>query len=133
MGRRYSGTYSDLKVAYNETFLKSALQARNVPMTAIEYLLACFFRYLDDVFFMWRHTFGNINVIEDALNSLDPMLHYEFNTSINNHYIPFLDVKVIINQGHISTDIYHKPTDRFNYLPFNSCHPATQKLIYHSP
>ena len=127
MGRKYSGPYSDLKVAYNETFLKNALQSRSISMNAIEYLLNCFFRYLDDVFFMWRHSFGNINIIEEALNSLDPMLRYEFNTSINNNYIPFLDVKVIINKGKISTDIYHKPTDSFNYLPFNSCHPRHTK------
>ena len=24
---------------------------------------------------------------------------------------------------HISTDIYHKPTDTFNYFPFGSCAP----------
>ena len=44
--------------------------------------------------------------------------------------MPFLDVYIILtrdkydkNLYYISTDIYLKPTDTFNYFPFNSCPP----------
>ena len=37
--------------------------------------------------------------------------------------IHFLDVRVYKDNEKSETDIYRKPTDSFNYLPFNSCHP----------
>ena len=42
-------------------------------------------------------------------------------------YVCFLDVRVILNNGRLKTDLYSKPTDKFQYLNFASCHPYHQK------
>ena len=47
--------------------------------------------------------------------------------SISETSIPFLDVKVILENGKLLSDLYIKPTDKFQYLDFRSCHPHHQK------
>jgi len=49
---------------------------------------------------------------------------------VSKKEIPFLDVLVKLKRDpsnstrlNVSTDIYHKPTDTFNYFPFDSCAP----------
>ena len=128
MGRTYSGAYSDLKVAHNEIKLKAALIIRNIPATTAEKILSTFRRFLDDIFLMWERKFGNPKLIESALNSLDSKLHYDIQTSEENGSVPFLDVLLSCKNGKITTDIYHKPTDSFNYLPFYSCHARHTKI-----
>ena len=38
--------------------------------------------------------------------------------------IPFLDTKLYIEDGKITTDLYREPTDRCMYLLPSSCHPV---------
>ena len=54
----------------------------------------------------------------------------KFTMETSKTEVPFLDVLVQskidpynANIYNITTDIYHKPTDCFNYFPFNSCAP----------
>ena len=50
----------------------------------------------------------------------------------NEKEIPFLDVKVKLNEGKISTDIYIKSMDKHQYLDFTSSHPNHTKssIVY---
>ena len=41
--------------------------------------------------------------------------------------IEFLDILVKLENGHIYTDLYSKPTDKHLYLRENSCHPPHTK------
>ena len=41
--------------------------------------------------------------------------------------ISYLDVMVSLEDGKLSTDVYHKPTDAHQYLNFRSCHPPHVK------
>ena len=47
--------------------------------------------------------------------------------SISSVQVPFLDVLVIFKDGRLHTDLYTKPTDKFQCLNFKSCHPFHQK------
>ena len=49
------------------------------------------------------------------------------NDSVSTISVPFLDIKVILENGRLKTDLYCKPTDKFQYLNFASCHPYHQK------
>jgi hypothetical protein len=49
-------------------------------------------------------------------------------SSIAEDMVTFLDTKVLLNNGSISTDLYEKPTDTHQYLLRNSCHPEHCKL-----
>ena len=41
----------------------------------------------------------------------------------------FLDAEILKGRdGRITTDIYHKPTDSFNYITFDSGHPRHTKV-----
>jgi hypothetical protein len=47
---------------------------------------------------------------------------------IRNQALPFIDILLTLEHCMIKTDIYHKPTDTHNYLPFNSAHPNSTKI-----
>ena len=46
---------------------------------------------------------------------------------VSESSVPFLDVRVILKDGKLHSDLYIKPTDKFQYLDFTSCHPHHQK------
>ena len=55
----------------------------------------------------------------------------KFTMETSNEKVPFLDVSIILKENpydatvwKIVTDIYNKPTDTFNYFPFDSCGPG---------
>ena len=41
----------------------------------------------------------------------------------NSNEMHFLDIKLLILDDKVITDIYYKPTDTQNYVPFKSSHP----------
>ena len=83
------------------------------------------FRFIDDIFFLW--TFGPTKLKQffDVCNSFDP--HIKFEQMVSPTTIPFLDVQVILDNGKIKTDLYTKPTDTHQYLNWISCHPHHTK------
>ena len=91
------------------------------PRDFVDYVVRNYFRFLDDIFQTWLINF-DIEPFYKLINELDPDLKFIFekrNTDIN-----FLDInnKIVDNQLHF--DIYHKPTNSFSYLKYDSCHPS---------
>ena len=82
-------------------------------------------RYIDDIFGIWLHSSEEWNIFFEHLNSSHDSI--KFVGSISDRSLPFLDVEVRLTNGHITTDLYTKPTDCHNYLPWNSCHPKGTK------
>ena len=94
------------------------------PRDFVDYFVRNYFRFLDDIFHTWLINF-DIKPFYKLINELDPDLKFvseKLTTDIN-----FLDmnIKVVDNQLHF--DIYHKPTNSFSYLKYNSCHPSHTK------
>ena len=57
----------------------------------------------------------------------------KFTYELNEKEIPFLDLKMKLNEGKISADLYIKSTDRHQYLNFISSHlNHTKKSIVYS-
>ena len=83
------------------------------------------FRYIDDIFFIWTHGEEKLTDFFNFCNSFDP--HIKFEQTKSTTSIPFLDVQVINSNGKISTDLYTKPTDTHQYLNWTSCHPRHTK------
>ena len=82
------------------------------------------FRYID-VFHLHLETFLQ------ELNNLNPDLKITYES--NEKEIPFLDLKVKLNENKISTDLYIKSTERHQYLHFTSAHPNhTKRSIVYS-
>ena len=82
-------------------------------------------RYIDDIFILW--SYGEEKLIEfiTYLNGLHPSIR--FTSSYSTTEIPFLDVRVLLNNGNLETDLYIKPTDKHQYLLKSSCHPSHTK------
>ena len=86
------------------------------------------YRYIDDIFFIWTHGREELDkFLEYANRNRHGMIFETSNESISCEQVPFLDVLVILKDGILHTDLYTKPTDKFQYLNFKSCHPFHQK------
>ncbi|CAN7976810.1 unnamed protein product, partial [Ixodes persulcatus] len=78
-------------------------------------------RYIDDVFFIWSHAENELLKFIADFNSAHPSIR--FTHSYSKTDINFLDVRVIIKDTTLVTQLYRKPTDSQRYLHFDSCHP----------
>ena len=87
-------------------------------------------RYIDDIFLLWTHGEDKLNNFITYLNNLYPII--KFTSSFSYNEISFLDVKVILLNGRLETDLYVKPTDKHQYLLKSSCHPshAKQSILF---
>ena len=83
------------------------------------------FRYIDDIFFIWTHGKEHLETFLQELNNFNPDLKFTYES--NEKEIPFLDLKVKLNEGKISTDLYIKSMHRHQYLHFTSSHPTHTK------
>ena len=89
------------------------------------------FRYRDDVFFIWTDGQEKLKVFLEDLNKCYPNIMFTHET--NKEDISFLDLKVELLDGKIFTDLFVKSTDRHQFLhhtPSHSEHP--RRLIVFS-
>ena len=78
-------------------------------------------RYIDDIFFIWEHGEEKLRNFVKTLNEIHPTI--KFTAEWSQKSINFLDVTVSLIDGQIETDLYVKPTDSHQYLHSSSCHP----------
>ena len=83
-----------------------------------EYKPYLWWRYIDDIFFLWEHGDNKSKSFFDKINKVHPTINLVSKTSFN-----FLEVTVSLEEGVIETDLYVKPTDSHQYLQSSSCHP----------
>ena len=89
------------------------------------------YRYIDDVFFIWSHGEEKLASFIDDLNSYHPNIKLTHES--NKQHISFLDLNVNLSGNKLSTDLYIKPTDRRQYLHYTSSHPEhTKKSVVYS-
>ena len=90
-----------------------------------------YLRYIDDIFLIWTHGEESLKQVYSAFNSENPSIKLTMDYSME--HIHFLDSTVIIQNGHINTSIYKKPTDTYTYLhPTSSHSPHITKSIVFS-
>ena len=91
-----------------------------------EYLLLVWYRYVDDIFFIWTHGQEKLKFFLDDLNKYHPNINFPHQS--NKECINFLDLIVILLDNEVSTDFYIKPTARNQYLHYSSSHPDHTKM-----
>ena len=79
------------------------------------------FQYIDDVFFIWTHGQEKLRLFFEDLNKCHPNIKFTHET--NKEDIAFLDPKVKLLDGEISTDLFAKSTDHHQFLYYTSSHP----------
>ena len=68
------------------------------------------FRYIDDVFFIWTHGQEKLDSFLEELNRCNSSIKFTYESSKTS--IPFLDLTVSLSNGYLSTDLHIKSTDR---------------------
>ena len=84
------------------------------------------FRYIDDIFFIWTHGEEKPVQFLNEFNNFHPNLNFINETSKNN--VNFLDLNVSLRDGAINTDLYIKPTDGHQCFHYQSSHPHHIKV-----
>jgi hypothetical protein len=88
-------------------------------------------RFIDDIFMIFKGTEQVCEQFVDWLNSLMPGV-IKLKANCSNESLEFLDLKIMIINGRLETDLYIKPTNLQLYLDFTSNHPFHCKsgLVY---
>ncbi len=81
---------------------------------------------MDDVFCIFR---GSEDLFNDFVSLLNNMVEsIKFNVEINTHSVAFfLDMRVLLESGKLSSTLYCKPTDKNSILHALSAHPSYLK------
>ena len=123
MGTKSAVQCANLSVAYLEERM-FALLPTVYPRDFVDFLVRNYFRFLDDIFHMWLSNF-DITEFYTIFEGLDANLKFLFSelSAICN----FLDIRFEAVDNEMIMDVYHKPTDSFNFLHHRSCHPLHTK------
>ena len=88
------------------------------------------FRYIDDVFFIWTRGKDKLEKFLEDLNSF--FSYIKFTHQYRKENVTFLDLIMKLSKVRLTTDLHIKDTDRHQYLYFYPDH--TKKLIiYRQP
>ena len=123
MGTKAAVQCANLAVAFLEVRM-FALLPSIYPRDFVDFIIRNYFRFLDDVFHLWLKQF-DITAFYEVFENLDPNLKYIFSqlATMSN----FLDILFKNVNNVVTMDVYHKPTDSFNFLHHRSCHPLHTK------
>ena len=83
------------------------------------------FRYIDDIFFIWTHGEEELENFLKSLNEFDPCIKFTYES--NKESITFLDIKVSLRNAKVFTNVYVTPTDCHQYLHYLSALPYHTK------
>ena len=82
-------------------------------------------RFIDDGFDIWTEGEDELKLFAKHANSIHPNIQVELR--YDRKQIEFLDTLVKLEDGHIYTDLYVKPSDKQLYLYSASCHHPNTK------
>ena len=86
-------------------------------------------RYIDDIFFLWEHGQEKLKPFIDTINEMHATV--KFTADWSKMSINFLEVTVSIAEAIIETDLYDKSNYNHQHL-LSSCHPFyCKKGIYY--
>ena len=124
MGTKMAPSYATLVLGYLENELYSQVSNKMAEEIG-HYVNTNWRRFLDDCYINWPYGEDKLKELHDILNSLDDSIKLTAETSCEE--LPFLDVMIRKDNTHLTTDIYYKPTDSFQYLPYTYSHPRHTK------
>ena len=83
------------------------------------------FRYIDDIFFIWTHGEQELQTFLRSLNEFHTDIKFTYESSKES--IAFFDLKASVRNSKIIADLYVKYTDRHQYLHYLPAHPNHTK------
>ncbi|CAJ0924288.1 unnamed protein product, partial [Ranitomeya imitator] len=119
MGSNVAPPYAN---AYMAHFEESVIYRHHLFISNVLYWM----RYIDDIFCLWGGTLESLDTFFTFLNEAWPGIR--FTITHDTISVSFLDTTVLKDQeGHLTTDLHTKPTDRNSVLHFDSFHPPAVK------
>ncbi|XP_072426633.1 uncharacterized protein [Chiloscyllium punctatum] len=82
-------------------------------------------RYIDDIFFLWTLGEESLIKLHSDINKFHPTI--KLTKDYSRLSVSFLDMCVSINDGHLSTTLYRKPTVNLTMLHLSSFRPKCIK------
>ena len=79
------------------------------------------FRYIDDIFFIWTHGKNSLKIFMMEFDNFNPNLKFIY--ELSEVRINFLDLNVKFSSGKLPTSLYVNPTDCHQYPHSQSSHP----------
>ena len=128
MGTKVAPTYACLFMGWLEELILNKWSNQNPSLKP--YLWR---RYIDDILFIWHGSTEELSDFLDFINRQHPYVKFTATYDIKTRSIPFLDMKIQINDdGFIETDLHKKDSARVQYLLPSSCHPGhiTKNIPY---
>lgn len=115
MGIPYAPSLANIYMVKFDTEANFGFQSRPI----------LYFRFIDDVFFVWTDTEDNLRLFQTFLNSLIPGIEITLNWSkVEVNFLDTVVYKLPSEQGDtIATKLYFKPTDTHQLLHCKSLHP----------
>ena len=90
-------------------------------LNAFEEKPMIWWKYIDDIFFIWEHGEESLEKFLKKLNTFHPTI--KFTAEYLKEAINFLDVNVRLVEGELMTDLFVKPTDTHQILEPSSSLP----------
>ena len=89
-------------------------------LNAFEEKPMIWWKYIDDIFFIWEHGEESLEKFLNKLNTFHPTIKFtaEYSKEAIN-----LDVNVRLVEGELMTDLFVKSTDTHQFLDPSSSHP----------
>ena len=84
-------------------------------------------RYIDDIFFIWEHGEDSLKQFIETLNACHPTI--KFTAEWSKEEINFLDVNVRLKNRQLETDLHIKPTDTRQFVDSASFDFVIQPLF----
>ena len=84
------------------------------------------FRYIDDVLFIWTYGPDKLVSFMTEFNNYHPNIKFTYESYKEN--ITFLNLGVNLSGNKLTTVLHTKSTDKHQYLHYTSAHPAHTKL-----
>ena len=89
-------------------------------LNAFEEKRMIWWKYIDDIFFIWEHGEESLEKFLNKLNTFHPTI--KFTAEYSKEAINFLDVNVRLVEGELMTDLFVKPIDTHQFLDPISSH-----------
>ena len=123
-GTKVAPTYANLTMAFLEIEFYRKVKEK-FGENIHNYVFNQWKRFLDDGLMIWKKSFGNFEDFILILNNLDSNIEFTYDSS--DYGLSYLNLFIYIESNKLLTDVYYKPTDSHDYLPFSSCHPRHTK------
>jgi len=89
-------------------------------------------RFIDDILLIWTGSKEELKEFLAFINSIHPTIKFTADYDFQTKTVAFLDTRITIKNGKLTTDLYQKDTHSAQYLLPSSTHPphCTKNIPY---